>query len=109
MIDIHFNEFETNREIDKLIKNVVDRVIDGVYEKADDGAIDSGAVWEAVERESEETIGNNIAHALHVVAAYGLWDALNGGVDYEDSPIHQFEDDVYTNVVLRLDDIVINF
>ena len=109
MIDIHFNEFETNREIDKLIKNVADRVIDCVYEKADDGAINSHDVWEMVERESEETIGNNIAHALHVVAAYGLWGALNGDVDYEDSPIHQFEDDVYRNVELRLDDIVINF
>ena len=109
MIDIHFNEFETGREIDKLIENVANRVIDCIYENADDGGIDSDDVWRMVERESEETIGNNIAHALHVVAAYGLWGALNGDVDYEDSPIHQFEDDVYRNVELRLDDVVINF
>lgn len=36
--------------------------------------------------------------ALEIINHYGLSGALYGDVDYEDSPQHKFEDDVYKRV-----------
>ena len=59
--------------------------------------LDEFAVYELIEKKCR-WMTDDTATALVVIHHYGLHGALYGDVDYEDSPQHKFEDDVYRRV-----------
>ena len=61
-------------------------------------------VWNEIERYCEDKLFGSRSTAMLVIGRYGWADALKGGVDYEDSPLHMFEDDVYSEVERILED-----
>lgn len=67
-------------------------------------SIDSDRLWGMVEETCEDHAHGDVCCGLQILASYGWSDALEGGVDHEDSPMRLFEDDVHERVVDLLED-----
>lgn len=88
---MYFREFSTD---------VVDDWIEGYAGECIDNYDDDLPLSERV-CDATEMIGCYAADALALVAYYGLFEACNGGrSDFEDSPIAQFQNDVYYRALL---------
>lgn len=93
-MEVNFNDTE------RLVGRCADRVACVVMCER----ISYDELWQKVEDESEAIAFGNVCNGLQIIASYGWSDALYGGVDREDSPLNQFQDDVINKVVALLED-----
>ena len=84
-------EIDTNIVKRKWIPEAARSIAD---EYDDDTTITRQDFDEAVDNECNEHYGVYACEGLTLIAAYGWSDAVKGGVDYEDSPIELFKQDV---------------
>lgn len=93
-MEVNFDE--TKRLVEKCAENVACVVF---CERAYDDEL-----WQKIGDEAEALAYGDVCNGLQILASYGWSDALYGGVDREDSPLYQFEDDVHTRVIELLED-----
>lgn len=91
---------DTKRLVSQCAKRIAGEIDEDIHEDA---------LWPMVEDECEQFAHGDVCNGLQILASYGWSDALHGGVDYEDSPIRLFEEDVYKRVEQLLwdDDIAV--
>jgi len=90
-MEVNFED--TKRLVNKCAKSVADVVF---CERIGDDEL-----WQKIEDEAEAMAYGYVTNGLQILASYGWSDALYGGVDREDSPLYQFEEDVH-NMVIEL-------
>ena len=81
----------------RLVNQCAERIANEI-----DHDVREDALWPMVEDECEQFAHGDVCNGLQILASYGWSDALDGSVDYEDSPLHRFEDDVQERVVQLL-------
>ena len=87
-MEVDFNE--TERMVDRCAKAVACVVFNDVAHYDE--------LWSKVEDECFAFAHGYVTNGLQILASYGWSDALDGGVDREDSPLYLFEDDVMERV-----------
>lgn len=88
-MDVNFSD--TERLVNKCAESVANVVFCG--------AICDDELYKKIEEQCESVAYGNVCNGLQILASYGWSDALYGGVDREDSPLYQFEEDVHNRVI----------
>lgn len=76
-------------------KRIMAQVAENVANEVDTKSIGADELFSMVDDECERVAFGDVCTGLQILASYGWSDALRGGVDYEDSPLRKFEDDVF--------------
>ena len=83
----------------RLVNECAKHVADDIRESISDYELEKMVV-----EHCENEVFGNVCNGLQILASYGWSDALTGGVDYEESPLYLFEDDVLELVKELLED-----
>lgn len=97
---MYVHEFDTELCVQGIISIIAERAAD-IFEESDERTEE--ALWRAIQETSEDHV-IFARDAIAVICTYGLFDALEGGVDYEDSPISRLEADAYPRAVEILEE-----